>query len=82
MDKFINKTKTGQNFEYNDCDGMKKYLLYLYEKWEKGENDSIEVNEEEIKKYSRESETKHLAEVFNHVIFEYNKKIWPDKFES
>ena len=82
LDKFINKTKTGQNFEYNDCDGMKKYLLYLYEKWEKGENDSIEVNEEEIKKYSRESETKHLAEVFNHVIFEYNKKIWPDKFES
>lgn len=67
LDKLLTKTQTGETFEYDDFDNLEKYLLQLYQRWEKGDN-IIEVNEKEIEKYSRENETKCLAEVFNKII--------------
>lgn len=67
LDKLIGETQTGKNFEYDDYDGIEDYLMQLYKNWERGE-DSIQVNEKEIQKYSRENETKMLAKVFNSLI--------------
>lgn len=64
LDELLSETQTGKVFEYDDYEGMEEYLAQLYKKWENGEN-GINVNESEIQKYSRENETKMLAEVFN-----------------
>jgi len=63
LDQLLFQTKTGKCFEYDDYDNIEKYLIYLYEKWKTGEF-FMEFNHKEIERYSRENETKCLAEVF------------------
>ena len=60
----LEETGTGLNFEYNDYSGTKEYLLSLYQAWME-EKSVFKGVRDKIEKYSRESATKQLAELFD-----------------
>lgn len=63
----LTETQTGENFEYDDNEGIKKYIVDKYNQWKRGERVSCgDMNA--IKKYSRESLTQRLAEIFDVLI--------------
>lgn len=64
IDKLLDKTQTGKNFEYDDYNGIENYLKENYEAWKKGVK-RFNPDSDEIKKYSREHLTKKLAEIFD-----------------
>lgn len=61
------ETETGENFEYGDIENVKKYLVKKYSQWKRGEQMSC-GNEEAIKRYSRESITRKLGEIFDKLL--------------
>ena len=67
LDKILKETLSGENFEYNDDENIKKYILKYYNEWKNADNKFV-VNETEIKRYSREYTTKLLAKVFRVVL--------------
>lgn len=67
IDKLLQETKTGQNFEYDDYENVEKYLLKQYKNWKNGDI-RFEPDNQEIQKYSRENTTKLLADVFDDLL--------------
>lgn len=67
LDKVLQETHSGKNFDYRDEPGITEYLLETYDAWERG-TEAIHPNEEEIRKYDRENLTSKLANVFNEVL--------------
>lgn len=67
LNELLSETRTGEVFEYDDYSGAEKYLVHLYEKWKLGEV-GIDPDENEIEKYSRENETKQLAQIFDNLL--------------
>jgi glycosyltransferase involved in cell wall biosynthesis len=65
-DKILQQTNTGKMFEFNEFDGIKKEIEKQYENWENGVK--IEVNKNEIEKYSRRKLTCKLTEIFDSLI--------------
>lgn len=61
------ETETGDNFEYGDIENVKKYLVKRYGQWKYGEQMSC-GNAEAIKRYSRESITRKLGEIFDRLL--------------
>ncbi len=68
LEDILNKTKTGKNFEYDDFDGISKWLMDNYTVWKNEENRSVFGDDIVIKKYSREYTTSQLAKVFDKVL--------------
>lgn len=64
IDKLLEHTKTGKNFEYDDYVGIKNYIKEVYESWKIGV-ETIVPDMAEVEKYSRRSLTKKLADVFD-----------------
>lgn len=64
----LDETQAGENFEYDDIEGIKKYLLEQYHLWKANPVSERRVNEEAIQKYSRESTTRKLAEIFDSLL--------------
>jgi len=64
----LDETQAGKNFEYDDIEGIKLYLLEQYRMWKANDVPERKVNEEAIQKYSRESTTEKLAEVFDSLL--------------
>lgn len=65
VENILKETKTGQNFEYSDYEGMKKYILNLFQYFIENkpypESKSIEV-------YSVENQVKKVAGYLNEII--------------
>lgn len=66
LEKLLEETKAGQNFEYEDIDGIQNFILKLYEKKKKGIQ-MFHPDMFKISQYSRENLTKKLAQVFDRV---------------
>ena len=63
----LTETETGENFEYDDIEGIKKYLMNKYSQWKRHEN-VICGNKDVISKYSRRNLTYKLTDVFDKVL--------------
>ena len=72
MTNILSETQTGENFEYDDRENIKKYLVQKYQSW-KNQEEIICGNEEAIQRYSRKNITKRLAEIFDKLL-ENNKE--------
>ena len=58
---------SGINYDFDDLDNIRKYVLECYLNWENG-TETFQCSEEEIRKYSRENLTQKLAGVFNNLL--------------
>lgn len=67
VEDIIKRTNTGMNFEYDDIEGMKKYILEKYRQWQ-NKDIILNANLQEIKKYDRIILTQKLAEVFDNLM--------------
>lgn len=65
VEKLLIETKTGKNIEYDNIEGIRKTVLDNFREWKK--NKYININPQNIEKYSRESLTGSLAEIFNEI---------------
>lgn len=72
LTNILSETQTGENFEYDDRENIKKYLVQKYQSW-KNQEEIICGNEEAIQRYSRKNITKRLAEIFDKLL-ENNKE--------
>jgi glycosyltransferase involved in cell wall biosynthesis len=61
--RIINETKSGKAVDFNDKEGMKKYIMSEFEKY--GKEERFVSDTKEINKYSRRNLTKKLTEVLN-----------------
>lgn len=66
ISEILKETNLGSNYLLEDIEGIKKCLLYHYQKWEQNDNE-MPVFCEKIKEYSREYLSKQLAQVFEKV---------------
>lgn len=67
FDEVFEKTQCGRNYEYEDLEGIREYLLGLYNEWKSGDC-AVQVREQEIMKFERKYLTKQLANIFDEVI--------------
>ena len=67
LEELLTRTKTGQNFDYDDCKGISQYILDHYTLWKDGER-QICGDETVIQKYSREYTTNQLVRVFDRIL--------------
>lgn len=67
LTKILDETQTGVNFEYDDTEGIKKYLMNKYNQWKEHEQVSCGVDNA-IEKYSRRNLTHKLSDVFDEVL--------------
>lgn len=63
VEKILNETRCGKNFECDDVSEIKSYILELYNCWKKGEY-KLYFDENQIKNYERKSLTKKLSKIF------------------
>ncbi len=67
LEELLTRTKTGQNFDYDDFKGISQYILDHYTLWKDGER-QICGDETVIQKYSREYTTNQLVRVFDRIL--------------
>lgn len=73
FDELFKDIQCGKNYEYEDEDGIKDFLLTHYIMWKKRSSKVIS-KKQEIAKFERSSLTKRLAEVFDKVLDNQKKK--------
>lgn len=69
FDELFRDIQCGKNYEYEDEDGIKDFLLTHYIMWKKRSSKVIS-KKQEIAKFERRALTKRLAEVFDKVLGE------------
>ncbi|HAR84091.1 MAG TPA: hypothetical protein DCR69_00005, partial [Clostridium sp.] len=62
VEKLIDKTNRGKNFEFDDIEGIEDYILEMYSKWENGLLYDFQITED-----VREFERKRLAEKLSNI---------------
>lgn len=67
LEELLIKTRTGQNFDYDDFEGITQFITDNYNEWKNG-NNVVVGNEQEIQKYSREHTTKMLMDIFEKIL--------------
>lgn len=67
IELLLNETQCGENFDYNDLNGIKNYILEHYNRWISGDT-SFKVNNEKIEEFERRKLTGKLASIFNGLI--------------
>ncbi len=67
LDKLFDTAGCGVNYDFDDLDNIRKYVLECYLNWENG-TEIFQCSEEEIRKYSRKNLTQKLAGVFNNLL--------------
>ncbi len=65
VENIINETKTGKSFEYSDYQGIKNYILELFENFMENK---INKENKNIEKYSQKNQVEKLAEYLNEII--------------
>ncbi|MDU7253018.1 MAG: TDP-N-acetylfucosamine:lipid II N-acetylfucosaminyltransferase [Clostridium sp.] len=78
VDKLLNETRCGENFEFEDIGGMSVYIYKRYKEWE--DNAGNKNNDSKlIRKYERKHLTHKLSNVFNQLLNEQaNIKIFEE----
>jgi hypothetical protein len=61
----IRQTNTGNAFEYEDYDGLKKYVLEIFAKFESRTNI---VDAKDLEQYTVKNQTKILAGFLNEIV--------------
>lgn len=69
VEKLIDKTNRGKNFEFDDIEGIEDYIIEMYSKWENGTLPTFQMTED-IKEYERKSLAEKLINVFEKTIKE------------
>ncbi len=67
LEQIMEETRAGENYEYEDTEGIKDYILRNFTQWKSGKQ-SNSIDEGAIKKYSREYATMLLSKVFDTVL--------------
>lgn len=67
VEDILNKTGCGKNIDFDDIESIENYIKYQYDNWLNSVN-TLNVNEEEIKKYKRKYLTGILSKVFDEII--------------
>ncbi|MCI1946303.1 methyltransferase domain-containing protein [Clostridium luticellarii] len=80
VEKLIEKTHRGKNFEIDDIQGMKQYILEIYEKWKYGQLGELKMDSK-ISRYERRKLTEVLTTVFDGVISKVPENV-PDSKEK
>ncbi len=63
VEQILIDTRTGGNYEYDDYDAIKSYVLSIF-----NQEYQIKANQSEIKKFSSENQTKQLAKYLDGII--------------
>jgi len=63
----FSKTRCGIFFDYQDVDGIKKFLIEQYEKWQDGKWQPTKSNS--INKFSRSEQLKKMRSIFDSIVF-------------
>ena len=66
----LDRTKAGKNFDYEDTEGIGNFVLELYLLWKNNALSFEIVDDDAIQKYSRESCTRLLSEIFDELLEE------------
>lgn len=78
VEQLLNKTQSGENFEFQDIDGISNYIYQEYKKWENGVDRKYSTSQL-IAEYERKNLTKKLSSLFEEVLlsecYNINKKI-------
>lgn len=61
----IRQTNTGNAFEYNDYDGIKEYLIDIFEKYKSRDN---KIAAKDLEQYTVKNQTKILASFLNEIV--------------
>jgi len=67
VEKLIDKTNRGKNFEFDDIQGIEDYILEMYIKWEKGDINELKITKD-IKSYDRIALTNKLTNIFDSLL--------------
>lgn len=67
----IYSTERGRNVDFDGIEGIEKYILEMYTKWEKGVLTEFKITED-IKAYDRKILTKKLSDIFLELTNKYN----------
>ena len=68
LDHILRETRTGRNFDYEDRDGIREFVLEQYHLWENNGLPLMNIDEAAIQQYSRENTCRKLAGVFDIVL--------------
>lgn len=69
VEALINKTSRGENYEFEDVQGMQDYILRMYKEWEAGSYSDLSINGD-IKRFERRQLTRKLSDIFTETIKE------------
>lgn len=75
-EKLIRMLDRGENYDFNDYEGIKEYILTLFKIWKEKKLPKLELNDE-IMKFERKILAKNLCELYEQILEKYktNKKI-------
>ncbi|WP_339813105.1 methyltransferase [Paenibacillus sp. FSL R7-0189] len=69
VEALINKTSRGENYEFEDVQGMQDYIIRMYKEWEAGSYSDLSINGD-IKRFERRQLTRKLSDIFTETIKE------------
>lgn len=78
VEKLLKETNSGENYEFEDIDGISKYIYEMYQKWNKS-TENISRKNRNVEEYNRKKLTNKLANIFNELL---NNKLMIEKFEE
>lgn len=67
VEKLIDKTNRGKNFEFDDIQGIEDYILEMYIKWENGLLCEFQITED-VREFERKRLTSKLSDIFNKIM--------------
>lgn len=68
VDKILTKTSGGKLFQHDELDEAAKWLVEMYDQWEKSGTPQPGALNEEVRRYDRRTQAKQLAEVFDRLV--------------
>ena len=68
--KIIKEVDGGPMFDYNEKEGIKKYILKCFRKWQKNSLEKLCPNPDKVKTYNRRELTRQLAQQLNNLVQE------------
>lgn len=65
VERILNQTKSGEYFNHQDVENLKKYILNRYNQWLANPNQMFDTDENEVHQFNRKNLTKRLVQVIN-----------------
>ncbi len=67
IDNLINENKKGYNVDYNDVEGIEKYILKLYRNWKEDKLGAFDITDD-VRQFERKVLTGKLSSVFEELL--------------